>query len=147
MNNIDQPLFSLFWNPKLLCQTNPQATSSMASSPYYSNLFFSSSLFPVIGFFFILLSFFSCTSFFHIYVFFLIFIKKIHFDIWWWPGFGMRNLAASSGNHLLDLAIVTHLFFFCSSHRVRIFIRFAALDLCFFCLVQFPFVIVISLDK
>ena len=40
MNNIDQPLFSLFWNPKLLCQTNPQATSSMASSPYYSNLFF-----------------------------------------------------------------------------------------------------------
>ena len=36
---------------KLLCQTNPQATSSMASSPYYSNLFFSS-LFPVIGSFF-----------------------------------------------------------------------------------------------
>ena len=33
-------LTSLTTNPKLLCQTNPKATSSMASSPYYIKLFF-----------------------------------------------------------------------------------------------------------
>ena len=47
----------------------------------------------------------------------------------------------------LDLAIITHLFFFCSSHRVRSSFVLLPWIYVSFCLVQFPFVIVISLDK